>query len=363
MKRFAGNPEFKVGIFVLLGIIAFFVFIFSSGQTRGRGYEVRFVFNNVAGLEPGSAVRVSGFRVGDVKDISIIYQETPKLLVTVRLHSSVKVASKSMVTIRSTGIIGEKYVEIVPAPLSGDRLLAQGDLVEAVDPLPLERFMSAGEDILKNLDALLKATNSFVQDPALKRNIVDTMEGAKEMLTQTSGVLQEVRNLSASATLTIESAQKIMEENREKIGLLIADTDESVKNVSTFMVSATKNITETREGLLTAAGNIDKFFVRLGSEGVLSQLMDDTSIVPDIRHAMSGLKETQVVMTDAIAKLNALSDRLNVSAVQAELILSQVRSGKGTVGKLLYDDNLYDAALGLVNDIRDNPWKLLFRRR
>ena len=92
-----------------------------------------------------------------------------------------------------------------------------------------------------------------------------------------------------------------MEENREKIGLLIADTDESVKNVSTFMLSATKNVTEMREGLLAAAGNIDKFFVRLESEGVISQLMDDTSIVPDIRNTMSGLKETQVVMTDAIA--------------------------------------------------------------
>ena len=111
-----------------------------------------------------------------------------------------------MVTIRSTGIIGEKYVEIVPAPLSGDRFLSQGDLVEAVDPLPLERFMSAGEDILKNLDALLKATNSFVQDPALKRSIVDMMAGAKECLRRLRSS-QEVRNLSLCDTHNRERAE------------------------------------------------------------------------------------------------------------------------------------------------------------
>src|SRR3972149_5353071 len=62
----------KVGIFVLLSLVIFFVFIFALGGESGlfkRTYKVQTSFTNTAGLSQGAAVRLSGVLIGSVKEI------------------------------------------------------------------------------------------------------------------------------------------------------------------------------------------------------------------------------------------------------------------------------------------------------
>ncbi len=61
---------------------------------------------------------------------------------------------------------------------------------------------------------------------------------------------------------------------------------------------------------------------------------------------------------------NSISSTLeNLSLVTGNLrdITSSVKDGKGTLGKIFYDERLYDDLQGLTADLKANPWKLLYR--
>ena len=66
------------------------------------------------------------------------------------------------------------------------------------------------------------------------------------------------------------------------------------------------------------------------------------------------LREALQEARDATRQWRALGERLN-------LTLSAMEEGKGTLGKFLYDDELYDSAVLFVDELRANPWKLLAR--
>ncbi len=57
---------------------------------------------------------------------------------------------------------------------------------------------------------------------------------------------------------------------------------------------------------------------------------------------------------EVAVKLERVADSLNE-------ILNQVKSGKGTIGKLVFDESLYNEVESMVKDLKAHPWKLLQR--
>ena len=57
---------------------------------------------------------------------------------------------------------------------------------------------------------------------------------------------------------------------------------------------------------------------------------------------------------EALSRISGLTESL-------DNILNQVEGGQGTLGKLFYDDGIYDDLEALSSDLRGNPWKLLYR--
>ncbi|MBI2104307.1 MAG: MCE family protein [Candidatus Omnitrophica bacterium] len=66
------------------------------------------------------------------------------------------------------------------------------------------------------------------------------------------------------------------------------------------------------------------------------------------------LKEAVQEARDATRHWKALGERLN-------LAMSYAESGQGNLGRLLYDEDLYQRMVLFVEDLRAHPWKLLVR--
>jgi len=86
------------------------------------------------------------------------------------------------------------------------------------------------------------------------------------------------------------------------------------------------------------------------------------------------MMEVSNKLESAVAGVNRIiSDEKNIESIRTVLenlslltgslddIIDSVSEGKGTVGKLLYDERLYDDLEGLAADLKENPWKLLYR--
>lgn len=139
MRRF--DLELAVGFFVLIGIFALGYISIKLGKLEvigGSGYAVYAEFEKSGGIKAGSIVEIAGVEVGKVKSIRL---NNYQALVELTIHKDVKLQEDAIASIKTKGLIGEKYIQISPG--GSDRLISHGgrirDTESAVD---LEELIS-----------------------------------------------------------------------------------------------------------------------------------------------------------------------------------------------------------------------------
>ncbi len=124
--------ELTVGGFVLIGILALGYLSVNLGRVElwgHRGYSVFADFPSVGGLKTGSSVEIAGVEVGRVESIRLAdYQAR----VTFHIREGVKLQEDTIASIKTKGLIGEKYVRLSPG--GSDRLIQSGGRIREVEP-------------------------------------------------------------------------------------------------------------------------------------------------------------------------------------------------------------------------------------
>src|SRR5919201_3300107 len=120
-----------VGVFMLLGILALGYLSIKLGRVSflgTSGYIVTVDFPSVGGLKAGSAVEIAGVEIGRVESIGLAdYQAR----VVLRLQRDVKLQEDSIASIKTKGLIGEKFVRVSPG--GSDRLIPPNGRIREVE--------------------------------------------------------------------------------------------------------------------------------------------------------------------------------------------------------------------------------------
>ncbi len=134
--------ELLVGIFVIAGIFALGYISVNLGELEvwgKKGYTLYAEFEGIGGLKPGASVEIAGVTVGKVKSIRLTRDYTA--LVELEINNNVPLQDDAIASIKTKGLIGEKYVEITPG--GSEHLLADGDkLRETESAVDLEGLLS-----------------------------------------------------------------------------------------------------------------------------------------------------------------------------------------------------------------------------
>ena len=152
--------ELKVGFFVFVGVVILVAFILLIGdfKTWTLGYEVNFVFNFVNGVKLGAPVRFAGVDVGEVKAINFLLdpqEETkPKVQIVGWVKKEVRIPLDSTVWVNTLGLLGEKYIEIMPG-LDYQQSLAKGQTLPGNDPIAMHEIAQLARNIAGDLDESL----------------------------------------------------------------------------------------------------------------------------------------------------------------------------------------------------------------
>ncbi len=133
--------ELGVGVFLILGILALAYLSIKLGRVElfGRqGYIVTADFPSAGGLKPGATVEIAGVDVGRVEAITLAdYQAR----VVMRISPGVKIQDDSIASIKTKGLIGEKYVRINPG--GSERLVPPNGRIREVEaPVDLEELIA-----------------------------------------------------------------------------------------------------------------------------------------------------------------------------------------------------------------------------
>jgi phospholipid/cholesterol/gamma-HCH transport system substrate-binding protein len=139
MKRF--SLELVVGIFLIVGFLCFVYLAVRLGKVdifRSSDYVVKARFASVTGLKPDAMVEIAGVQVGKVARISL---DEEKALVEMLISSQVKLSDDTIASIRTMGIIGDKYVNLSPG--GSDRYIQAGGMItETESAIDLEELVS-----------------------------------------------------------------------------------------------------------------------------------------------------------------------------------------------------------------------------
>jgi phospholipid/cholesterol/gamma-HCH transport system substrate-binding protein len=104
---------------------------------------------------------------------------------------------------------------------------------------------------------------------------------------------------------------------------------------------------------------------------LVARIQEDSGpMLKDAREALANLNRVSATVGDpkeqekirkTLADIAQLAERANATAADAQAIAAHIKSGKGTVGALVMDEEIYDDMQEMVRDLKHNPWKFLWR--
>ncbi len=136
------SVEFIVGLFLISGFAALtYLSVVISGVSGfgDGGYRLMAKFENTSGLKRGAIIEIAGVKVGSVVSIQLD-NETQESLVWLEVDTDVEVQDDAVASIRTAGIIGDKYIKISTG--GGDPLNDGDEIIETEPAISIEELIS-----------------------------------------------------------------------------------------------------------------------------------------------------------------------------------------------------------------------------
>jgi phospholipid/cholesterol/gamma-HCH transport system substrate-binding protein len=133
--------ESVVGVFVLVGLACLAYLSVKLGKLEmigGNNYVVEAEFTSASGLKSGASVEIAGVEVGRVKGIGL---QGDRAMVALAIQDGVKLYTDSIASIKTRGIIGDKYVALSLGG-GGDPLKEGEKIRDTESGLDLEELVS-----------------------------------------------------------------------------------------------------------------------------------------------------------------------------------------------------------------------------
>jgi phospholipid/cholesterol/gamma-HCH transport system substrate-binding protein len=151
MPKRSFSVEFFVGLFTLAALAACAYLAVGLGDFQvgnDASYSVVAEFDNISGLQKGASVEIAGVPVGKVEQIQL---EDPNALVRLRLNNTIMIKDDDILSIRTKGIIGDRYIKISRGA-SDTHIEPEGRITETESVMDIEDLIGKFVHQLSNSD-------------------------------------------------------------------------------------------------------------------------------------------------------------------------------------------------------------------
>ena len=298
-----GTSEVKVGAFalggavVLAGIITF-MGAFSFGK---KGYELRINYPQVSGLMPGHVVRYAGVQVGTVKKLNVAPE---KVEVIAEIDDNIKIPQGAVFTIASDGIMGEKYVHIVPPNKPGQGFISEGSTLKGVPGGGMDEFFANSGDLVVRMEKIAMAFENVFGDKEVQASMKDGFKNMRDIM----------ENMNTFTKVMAEVAVA----NQQDITQMIHQVNEltqRMNSTATYIESIMKGVDnngETGKNMAAIVKNMADTTKRMES---IVQMLETVAKDPETQRT---IKETLVNVKETSAKANQLMGALTEAKISAD---------------------------------------------
>jgi phospholipid/cholesterol/gamma-HCH transport system substrate-binding protein len=264
------SNEARVGLLVTVSFTTFIltVALLANISLSRAGYTIHVYFSFLNDLRTGAAVKIGGgIKIGQVQEIK---QSDEKTEVILWIDNKYKLPKSTSFAIFTTGLIGEKYINvIVPALITDEGFIADGEIRYGIDPASFDRMMQTFQSFMSDKDGgeilanIFKNSNRFVGNlngmvDENRYDVKRTVLMAKSMMADLS---VQTNTLMTQLNLLSKNAADLSERNKEDISLTL------------------RNISETTSSMNKIAYRLEN------GRGTLGKLLTDEEVYNNIRDA------------------------------------------------------------------------------
>ena len=333
--------EVKVGILILtaVGLLAAFILVM-GGVNFQPTYSIFVDFDNPGGLQSGAPVKIAGVKVGKISEIQFrggeMNQQTGRRDPLVRIKVQVEkryqksIKENSLFYVTTQGVLGEQFLAIEPG--SSDRpVLPEGAVVRGLDPPRLDMLLAEGYELLHSTVTAMRENREQISEAfdGLRKTLKGTGEFLDKNQDRLDRIAANVEQITVDADDAIKGAKSKYVEN-PRIDRIIANVD----NVSGAAARDAPPILADARETMANAKRVSNTIGGEAEQRKIKQTLDDVS---------------------------EIASRAKATTSDAQAIVAQIKRGKGTVGAVVMDEQLYDDIQELVRDLKHNPWKFLWR--
>ena len=306
------SSSINVGIFVLAGIVSLIIFVFMLGGDNKfftRNYKVQTSFTNVAGLSEGASVRLSGVRIGSVKEIKFpkdIDKNFIVVLMNVKEDGVRRIGTDAIATIKTEGLLGDRYIEIIKGSKESPKEIKDIIKINSFNPADITKLLDQSDELIGNIINISESLDEIVK-----------AFGKEENITNISNTIASFRN-------TIEAIEK-------EDGILNS-LIYGVKNKKADDKNTLEKLDETialLNGLLTE--------IKSGN-GLLTALLFEEDLKIKVDNAISNIEKA----AESIGNDSGIASDLRDTVANLKSISGKIDQGEGTIGAMINDPLLYD---------------------
>ena len=261
------SVEAKVGAFTVGGLMLL------GGATAGLGdfhfgsdddYTVYAGFKQVVGLTPQSDVRLSGVLVGKVTKIA---NEGTGVTVTMEIEPEVKIPKQSKVSIASSGVMGEKFINFQPKVDNGE-YIENGAYLYGAEEAGMDQMFDGMTRVMEEVEVLLQSVKAVIGDDTFQKSVVEmsaNMKESTEHINNLTGTFEKIATNNEAnfneMVKQMEGAIAGMNQTMANVEHMSANLDKFVgdpKTVEDLRVTL-DNIAKTSSSVASMADNMNKF--------------------------------------------------------------------------------------------------------
>src|ERR1700741_620152 len=165
MNRHERGLEFKVGVFVFVGLAMLGALVVQFGRL-GEGFKTYYTltvrFDDAGGLLKGTDVLLAGARIGKVAGGPKLLREGNGVAVPLKIYDYVKIPEGSKFTVGSSGLLGDRFVTVTMPPGKPKGSLPKNAYIEGTRETGLDDLTRQGGDVLGDMRTTVQNVNTLV---------------------------------------------------------------------------------------------------------------------------------------------------------------------------------------------------------
>jgi phospholipid/cholesterol/gamma-HCH transport system substrate-binding protein len=273
------SHKVRLGIFVSLGILIFILAIYFIGEKQQlfrSTFRLNGVFKDVAGLQAGNNVRLSGINVGTVENVSIVSDTSVKVEILIDESTRKFIRKDAIASIGSEGLMGNKVLIISPGT-GGKRIIENNDIIATAQPTDMD-------EIMKSLKTTIDNTASITGDLAKISTNIESGKGTIGRLMMDKEWRQDIQSTIVNLKEGSDGFKVLMDKSGEVDSILYA-----MKSTIQYTANITSDLAVITNSLQSG-------------EGTIGRLLMNSSGAENFDSTMFYLKESSAALKQLLEK-------------------------------------------------------------